>query len=139
MAASKPQIAPKPKLSKPSLSLLEEIYAEIEDKHAKSSLLKTMLGSTSEYSSSSSSSSSSAYSSYSSAGSSNADLPPLPTGPPPSLVTPSLRLEIEREICAKFDTPVEIHDDEVQSVTPIPEVLIVFHPDVHGRIPNRVS
>ena len=134
--SSKPQIAPKPKLEsvmsgseKPPLSLLEEIYAEIEDKHAKSSLLKTLTAATTaqtttDYSNSNSSSSSSnysSYSSYSSASSSSIEQPPprLPDVPPPPLsnqVNPlmSLQQEIEREISTKLDTPFNlVQDDQV--------------------------
>lgn len=110
--------------SKP-LSLLEEIYAEIEDKHAKSSLLKTL---TSEYSSySSSSSNSSAYSSYSSYSSSSSETsteppPPLPNVPPPPLSTSAnsstLQQEIEREISSKFvDSPFKFEPNDLRTAS----------------------
>lgn len=124
---SKPQIAPKPEYdrmvsslkqrlgvdsAKQPLSLLEEIYAEIEDKHAKSSLLKTINNEYSSYSSSNSSAYSS-YSSYSSSSSSGVEPPPpLPNVPPPPLGgASSLQQEIEREICSKLDGPFKLNDE----------------------------
>jgi hypothetical protein len=107
---SKPAVPPKPKLifnsnlakkyelhRAPSISLLDEIYAEIEDKQAKSNLLllstqasantKTWCNSSTSCSSSCSSSSA----------------PPLPSVPPPPLMNESeqpcaLALSLEQEI-----------------------------------------
>lgn len=142
------QQSPHHQPKKASLSLLEEIYAEIEDKHAKSSLLKTLNTVSHDYSCSSScysSNSSSAYSSYSSCSSSSCSAggisdppPPLPNVPPPPLTnsTPNgtsndmtLQQEIEKEICSKLDTPFvfQMKEDMAASTSVSDvEVLIIY-------------
>jgi hypothetical protein len=144
---------------KASLSLLEEIYAEIEDKHAKSSLLKTLNTVSHDYSCSSScysSNSSSAYSSYSSCSSSSCSAggisdppPPLPNVPPPPLTnsTPNgtsndmtLQQEIEKEICSKLDTPFVFQmKEDLAASTSVSDVEVLIIYIICSTIPTTKS